>query len=87
MQRTLNTTINSTKIGDAKYSISRIGCNGFGNITIQDACGIGGLLYLKRNGVIYIPFYDAYGNLLGYTDAQGNVVAEYSYNALGGLGG
>ena len=53
--------------------------------TRDGACGIGGLLYLKRNGVVYIPFYDAYGNVLGYTDAQGNVVAEYAYDAFGVL--
>ena len=43
------------------------------------------MLYMKRNGVIYVPFYDAYGNILGYTDAQGNAVAEYAYNAFGDL--
>jgi len=41
-------------------------------------------LYLKRNATIYIPHYDAYGNILRYTDAAGNVVAEYAYNAFGG---
>lgn len=47
------------------------------------AAGIGGLLYLKRNGAIYVPFYDAYGNILGYRDANGNLVAHYTYNAFG----
>ena len=49
------------------------------------AAGIGGLLYLKRDGIIYVPFYDAYGNILGYCDAQGNVVARYTYDAFGKL--
>ena len=53
--------------------------------TIGGAGGVGGLLYLKRNGVIYVPFYDAYGNVMGYWDAQGNVVAEYTYDAFGKL--
>ena len=53
--------------------------------TRDGACGIGGLLYLKRNGAIYIPFYDAYGNVLGYADPQGNTVAEYAYDAFGDL--
>jgi RHS repeat-associated protein len=53
----------------------------------EGACGIGGLLYLKRNGVVYIPFYDAYGNVLGYTDAHGNVVAEYTYDPFGNIVG
>ena len=52
--------------------------------TLQGAGGVGGLLYLKRNGAIYVPHYDAYGNVLRYTDAAGNVVAEYTYNAFGG---
>ena len=34
---------------------------------------------------LYIPFYDAYGNVMGYWDAQGNVVAEYTYDAFGKL--
>ena len=53
--------------------------------TIGGAGGVGGLLYLKRNGAIYVPFYDAYGNIMGYWDVQGNVVAEYTYDAFGKL--
>ena len=53
--------------------------------TIGGAGGVGGLLYLKRNGAIYVPWYDAYGNIMGYWDAQGNVVAEYTYDAFGKL--
>lgn len=45
--------------------------------------GIGGLLYLKRNGAIYVPYADAYGNILGYWDANCNLVASYTYNAFG----
>jgi len=33
----------------------------------------------------YIPWYDAFGNILGYCDAQGNVVATYTYDAFGKL--
>ena len=53
--------------------------------TIGGAGGVGGLLYLKRNGAIFVPWYDAYGNVMGYWDAQGNVVAEYIYDAFGKL--
>ena len=53
--------------------------------TIGGAGGVGGLLYLKRNGAIYVPWYDAYGNVMGYWDAQGNVVAQYTYDAFGKL--
>ena len=53
--------------------------------TLQGAGGVGGLLYLKRNGTIYVPHADAYGNILRYTDTAGTVVAEYTYNAFGRL--
>ena len=44
------------------------------------AGGVGGLLYVKINGAIYVPWYDAYGNVMGYWDAEGHVVAEYTYD-------
>ncbi len=53
--------------------------------TRDGAAGIGGLLYQKRDGAIYVPWYDAYGNILGYRDAQGNVVAAYTYDAFGNI--
>ena len=51
--------------------------------TEQGAGGVGGLLYLKRNGAIYVPHADANGNIVRYTDTVGNVVAEYTYDAFG----
>ena len=51
--------------------------------TLQGAGGVGGLLYLKRNGTIYVPHYDAYGNIVRYIDAAGNIVASYTYDAFG----
>ncbi len=62
--------------------------------TIGGAGGVGGLLYLSISNSstpnsstrqLYVPFYDAYGNVMGYWDAQGNVVAEYTYDAFGKL--
>ena len=62
--------------------------------TIGGAGGVGGLLYLAISNSstpnsstrqLYIPFYDAYGNVMGYWDTQGNVVAEYTYDAFGKL--
>ena len=53
--------------------------------TRDGAAGIGGLLYQKRDGAIYVPWYDAYGNVLGYRDAQGNVGASYTYDAFGNI--
>ena len=51
--------------------------------SLDGAAGVGGLLYVKRNGAIYVPFYDAFGNIMGYWDANGAVVAEYVYDAFG----
>ena len=51
--------------------------------TLDSAAGVGGLLYVKRNGATYVPFYDAFGNIMGYWDENGNVVAEYVYDAFG----
>ena len=51
--------------------------------TLQGAGGVGGLLYLKRNGTIYVPHCDAYGNVMRYTDTAGNIVAEYTYDTFG----
>ena len=62
--------------------------------TRDGAAGIGGLLYLTVSNSstpnfstqqLYIPWYDAYGNILGYRDAQGNVVASYTYDVFGNI--
>ena len=51
--------------------------------SLDGAAGVGGLLYVKRNGAIYVPFGDAFGNVMGYWDENGTVVAEYAYDAFG----
>lgn len=53
--------------------------------TPQGAGGIGGLLYLIVDGTIYIPCYDNIGNVTRYLDDGGNTVAQYAYDAFGGL--
>ena len=62
--------------------------------TIGGAGGVGGLLYISVSNSstpnssthqLYVPWYDAYGNIIGYWDAQGNVVAAYTYDAFGKL--
>jgi RHS repeat-associated protein len=42
------------------------------------------LLYLTIDGVPYIPCYDNIGNITRYLDANGNTVAQYTYDAFGG---
>ena len=51
--------------------------------TLQGAGGVGGLLYLTIDDVPFIPCYDNIGNITRYLDANGNVVASYTYDAFG----
>ena len=51
--------------------------------TLQGAGGVGGLLFEKRNGAIYIPCYDANGNVTAYVDTNGVVMVYRQYDAFG----
>ena len=51
--------------------------------TLQSAGGVGVLLYLTIDNALYIPCYDANGNITRYLDANGNTVAQYTYDAFG----
>jgi RHS repeat-associated protein len=51
--------------------------------SLQGAGGVGGLLYEKRNGNIFIPCYDANGNITAYVDTNGLVRAYRHYDAFG----
>lgn len=53
--------------------------------TCSGAGGVGGLLFLIRDGTICFPVYDAMGNVVLYADANGGVVAAYTYNAFGSI--
>lgn len=54
--------------------------------TLDGAGGIGGLVYLKRNGTgIFLPIYDNAGNVVRYVNASGVVVADYQYDEFGNL--
>ena len=53
--------------------------------TTDGAAGIGGLMYVKLNGVIYVPFADATGNIVEYRDANGDAVARYTYDPFGAM--
>ena len=50
---------------------------------LDGAGGVGGLVYLKRGGNVYIPLYDGNGNIIVYLDVNGSTVAEYVYDAFG----
>ena len=51
--------------------------------TLQGAGGVGGLLFEKRNGAIYVPCYDANGNITSYVDTNGSVRAYRQFDAFG----
>ena len=52
--------------------------------TLDGAGGIGGLLFLRKNGCdVYVPLYDGHGNVVQYVDKQGTIVASYAYDAFG----
>ena len=52
--------------------------------SLDGAGGIGGLLYIRKNGLeVYVPLYDANGNVIQYVDKHGTLVAEYAYDAFG----
>jgi len=51
--------------------------------TLQGAGGVGGLLAVSANGNFYFPTYDNNGNITKYIDENGNIVAQYAYDAFG----
>ena len=52
--------------------------------TLDGAGGIGGLLYIRKNGCeVYVPLYDGMGNVVQYVDKMGSIVAQYVYDAFG----
>ena len=52
--------------------------------TLYDAGGVGGLLYIRKNGCdVYVPLYDGMGNVVQYVDKYGSLVAQYEYDAFG----
>ena len=53
--------------------------------TLQGAGGVGGLLYLTVDNVIYIPCYDNNGNITHYLDSNGSTAAQYIYDTFGNL--
>ena len=43
-----------------------------------DAGGVGGLVAVSIDGDFYFPGYDNNGNIIGYWDEDGSLVAEYA---------
>ena len=51
--------------------------------TLQGAGGVGGLVAVSVDGDFYVPGYDNNGNVIGYWNEDGDLVAEYAYDAFG----
>ena len=51
--------------------------------TLQGAGGVGGLLAVIREDGVYIPAYDANGNITEYVATDGEIVAYYDYSPFG----
>ena len=51
--------------------------------TMQGAGGVGGLLAVEKWDAVYLPAYDANGNITEYVDGSGDVAAHYAYSAFG----
>ena len=45
--------------------------------------GVGGLVAVSVDGSFYFPGYDNNGNVIGYWNEDGDLVAEYAYDAFG----
>ena len=46
------------------------------------AGGVGGLVAVSVDGDFYFPGYDNNGNVIGYWHEEGDLVAEYAYDAF-----
>ena len=51
--------------------------------TMQGVGGVGGLLAVEKGGAVYVPAYDANGNVTEYIDGAGAIAAHYAYSAFG----
>ena len=52
--------------------------------TLQGAGGVGGLLAVIKDSAIYIPAWDANGNIMEYVAENGTIVAHREYDPFGG---
>ena len=51
--------------------------------TLQGAGGVGGLLAVVRADGVFLPTYDANGNVSEYVTTNGEIVAHYDYSPFG----
>lgn len=51
--------------------------------TLDEACGVGGLVAVSIGGSFYFPFYGSNAEILGYVDEGGQIVASFAYGPFG----
>lgn len=51
--------------------------------TLDQACGVGGLVAVSLDGLFYFPYYGPNGEILGYVNEEGIIVASYVYGPFG----
>ena len=51
--------------------------------TLQGAGGVGGLLAVFRDSTVFLPTYDANGNITEYISTKGAVAVHYAYSPFG----
>ena len=51
----------------------------------QGAGGVGGLLSVSCDGKFYVPIYGGNGNIMGYVDESGTLVAKFVYDPYGNV--
>ena len=72
-------TVISGSATNTTYNIWGLDIDG----TIQGAGGVGGLLAVIQDSATYVPAWDANGNIIGYTDANGVITAAREYDSFG----
>ena len=72
-------TINTSSGVETSFNLWGLDIDG----TLQDAGGVGSLLAVAKDRNIYIPTYDANGNISEYVTLDGVIVAHCEYDVFG----
>ena len=63
---------------------TRSACRSKAQPRLQKSTGdVGGLVAVSVDGDFYFPGYGNNGNVIGYWDESGSIVAEYAFDAFG----
>lgn len=76
-----NVIVEDAASSNATFNIWGLDLDG----TMQGAGGVGGLLAVQKGDAVYLPIYDANGNISEYVSSDGVIVAHYTYSSFGKL--